>query len=139
MFDVVKTSRFAGGLSLLWLLGCASSPEPFRVRYAEIGSGALKDFTGAAPLVVEFEKGDRLPVHFSFTSGDFELDPKVPKFELVAKQHCFVRFDGDGIRVSQNGEHFDEKPRVPGSFQVGLGAQLGQPSRLNVIIVAPQR
>lgn len=124
---------------VLGALGCASSAEPYRVRYADIGSGAMKDFRGTVPLVVEFQQGDRLPVNFSFTGEDFELEPAKPKLELVAKGHCFVRFDEDGIRVSLDGEHFDQKPRVPGSFRVGFNAQRGKPTKLDVVIVAPQR
>jgi hypothetical protein len=109
------------------------------VRYADIGAGALRAFTGREPLVVEFQRGDRLPVNLSFKGDDFELQPTSPPLELVAKRHCFVRFDGDGIHTSLDGQHFDGKPRVPGSFHIGFNAQRGRATRLDVAIVAPQR
>ncbi len=134
-----KPSALAVASIALWTLGCASSREAFRVRYADIAAGGMQDYSGAAPLVVEFEKGDRLPVDFSFAGEDFELVPSKPKFEIVAKRHCFVRFGGDGIRVSTDGRHFDEKPKAPGSFHVGFSAKRGEPTKLEVAIVAPKR
>lgn len=140
MVDIVKGLRIGMGLGslLLWTSGCASA-EPLRVRYVDIGSGAVKDYSGNAPLIVEFEKGDRLPVDFTFRGQDFEPVPAKLKLELVAKHHCFVRFDEDGIRVSLDGDNFDQKPRVPGSFRVGFNAQRDKPTKLDVVIVAPQR
>ena len=131
-------SRCAIG-SVALCVGCASGPQAYQIRFAEIGVGGLKDYTGTLPLVVEFDKGDRLPVELTFTGAEFELVPAKPKIELIVKRHCFVRFDEDGIHVSQDGKNFDEKPTAPGSFRVGLKAQRGDPTKLEVVIVAPKR
>jgi hypothetical protein len=56
-----------------------------------------------------------------------------------AKQLCFVRFGEDGIVVSLDGKNFDDKPKAPGSFRVGFNAKRDQPTKLEVVIVAPQR
>lgn len=129
---------FAGlGLLLLATAGCASEAPPLRVRYADMERGAARAYTGEGPLIVEFQAGDRIPVEFHFTGDYFELTP-LPGVELVARAHCFVRFSRDGIRVSADGTTFDEKPRQPGRFGIGLHAENGQRTKLEVSIVTPR-
>jgi len=118
---------------------CAATPAPYRIRYADVASGAIAGYDGKRALVLELSPGERVPVNLQFDGEDFELAPAHPNLELVAKRHCFVRFWSDGVRTSLDGEHFDEKPRVPGRFRVGLGAERGQAARLDVVIVAPRR
>ena len=48
-----------GALAGLTTLGCAHSVAPKRVRYADINSGALQRYTGAEPLIIEYQPGDR--------------------------------------------------------------------------------
>lgn len=139
MFDPLDRRRsLPAALCALSLAGCASGPEPLRVRYADLDAGALRGFTGEAPLVVEFQPGDRLPVALSFTAPNFALDPAAPALTLVARTHCFVRFDSSGIAASDDGVHFD-RPRVPGSFRIAFATQRGKPTHLDVVIVAPRR
>lgn len=109
------------------------------MRYADIGQGGLGGFNGEAPLVVEFQEGDRVPVVFDFSGEDFRLEPQRPPLELIAKRHIFVRFAMDGVRTSLDGVEFDRKPRVPGSFRFGLRAVKGEPTRFEIAIVAPKR
>jgi hypothetical protein len=144
MFDTAHRSWFGEArLALplvLALVGCASAaPPPTRVHFADIARGALANYTGQAPLVVEFQAGDRVPVDLSFTGEDFELVRQGAQLELVAKQHCFVRFDAEGIRTSKDGRDFDQKPSKPGSFRIGLGSKKGEPTKLEVAIVGPRR
>jgi hypothetical protein len=120
------------------LAGCASSPPPVHVRFSDIGT-ALASYHGQAPLIVEVQAGDRLPVDLDVRSDDFELAPAHPELVVVAKRHAFVRIDARGVRVSQDGKNFDAKPRRPGTFSVGFGAKTDMPPRLNVAITAPQR
>jgi hypothetical protein len=61
-----------GALAGLTTLGCAHSVAPKRVRYADINSGALQRYTGAEPLIIEYQPGDRLPVNFEFIGEDFD-------------------------------------------------------------------
>jgi hypothetical protein len=126
-------------LTGLTSFGCAHSPAPMRVRFADINHGALQGYTGAAPLLVEFQKGDRVPVNFELTGEGFELDPSHPALELVATQHCFLRVGSDGFRLGLDPDHLDDKPRKPGSFRIGFGAARGQPAKVEVVIAAPQR
>jgi hypothetical protein len=130
--------------SLLGLLfaatnGCAASPPPFHARYAEIGKGALAEYRGDRPLVVEFQPGERLPVDLRIESEDFELVPAQPPLEFVAKRRVFVRFGSDGMRMSSDGVNFDQKPREPGRFQLGFSATKTTPPKLQAHVVAPKR
>ena len=125
-------------LVLVAAIGCAHAPDPVRVSLARIGAGGLARWTGEGPLIVEFQAGDRLPVHLELSGEEFSLEPSQPPIELVAKQHCFVRFDNHGIRTSLDGLNFDAREQ-PGSFRVGLNAAPGRSPWLDVIIKGPRR
>lgn len=119
--------------------GCAASPPPFHVRYAEIERGALANYRGAEPLLVEFQPGDRVPVDLRVETEDFEFVPAQAPLEFVAKRRVFVRFGKDGIRASSDGVNFDKKPREPGRFSIGFGANKTAPTKLEVRVVTPKR
>jgi hypothetical protein len=127
------------GLLLAGVSGCGASPQPFHARYAEVGRGALAQYRGDRPLVVEFLPGERLPVDLRVESEDFELVPAQPPLELVAKRRVFVRFDSDGIRASSDGVNFDQKAREPGRFQLGFAATKTTAPKLQVYVTAPKR
>jgi hypothetical protein len=40
---------------------------------------------------------------------------------VTVKRTCLLRVVDRGLRISPDAEHFDERPRVPGSFQFGVG------------------
>jgi hypothetical protein len=131
---------FARSFALIALLGlqaCAHTPDPMRLALTQIGKGGLAGWTGKEPLIIEFQAGDRLPVHLELGSEDFSLEPNAPALELVAARHCFVRFDEHGVRSSPDGVKFDD-PKEPGSFRIGLNATREQPPRLDVILRAPR-
>jgi hypothetical protein len=123
----------------LMAVGCAHAPAPMRVRYADIDKGAMKGFTGAQPLIIEFQPGERIPVDFEITGDGFEQEPRQPKLELVATQRCYLRISDKGLRLSLDPEHFDEKPKQPGSFQVKFWVDREQHAKVNVVIAAPRR
>jgi hypothetical protein len=138
MLDHFRRHGFLASLSplaLLSLAACAHSQDPVRVSLAQIGNGGLTRWTGKAPLIVEFQAGDHLPIHMELSSEDFVLEPSTPPLELVARRHCFVRFDGHDIRTSSDGQSFDE-PKQPGSFRIGLNAAPGVPPRFDIIVHA---
>jgi hypothetical protein len=118
--------------------GCAHSPVPMRVRYADIGKGGMTGFTGAQPLIIEFQPGERIPLNFEITGDGFELQPQHPQLELVATQRCFVRIDRKGLRLSADPDHFDDKPKQPGSFRVGLWVDREQHAKVDVVIATPR-
>jgi hypothetical protein len=120
------------------LAGCARTPAASTpIRYGDLGRSASLDVRG--PFVVEFQAGDRVPVHFDFSGEDFELAPAHPEMELVAKHRCFVRFSAEGVRSSLDPRTFDGKPRTPGTFRFGLKVVRGQPAAVDVAIVTPRR
>jgi hypothetical protein len=110
-----------------------------RVRLADLGSRTGLSFDGRTPVIVELSPGDRLPVHLTFTSDNFALEPSHPEVALVATRHCFVRLGPDGVRVSTDGVSFDAKPHHPGSFRAGLSAAQGTAPHVEIAIDAPQR
>ncbi|APR79255.1 Hypothetical protein A7982_04602 [Minicystis rosea] len=123
-------------LALVSLAGCAASPEPLRVRAADLGKdGAVLD-TKNRPLIIELAEGDTLPVDFSLTSDLVELAPAAPALSLRARRRFFVRIDRDGVKTSLDGVHFGERPAHPGSFRFGLSAT-PKGTRVEVDIKAP--
>jgi|GEM_PF-2196584 len=119
--------------------GCAGTPPPTPIRYADFGSVHVKAEDLRLPFVVEFQAGEQLPVNFEFSSEEFELSPAHPSMTLVAKQRCFVRFSDEGVRASLDPRNFDQKPKVPGSFRFGLKVVRGEPTKLDVGIATPRR
>ncbi|MCC6524179.1 MAG: hypothetical protein IT373_16075 [Polyangiaceae bacterium] len=128
------------GLSVLTAaaLGCTHA-APMRVRFADIGHGALEGFTGEEPLIVEFEPGDTLPVNLELSGDGFELRPLHPALELVATKRCFLRIGADGMQLVLDPEDFDRAPSQQGTFRVGFGAARGQPAKVDIVITAPRR
>ena len=144
--DAPRGRRAVGTARALYLatvalgaFGCGHGPEPVRARFADLKSGAISGYAAQSPLIVEFQAGDRLPVNLVFSAEDFEIDPPRPSLTFVAKQHCFVRFGGDGIHASLDPDHFQSKPRAPGNFRVGFNSTAGQPTTLDIVINGPRR
>lgn len=141
MFEHASATRFRFmplfAAAALVTLGCGHEMAPTRVRFADFGKGALKEYDGSRPLIIEFQPGERLPVNLDVSGEGFELVPQHPPLEIVAQEHGFVRVDSDGFRFSRDGEHFD-KPRQPGSFRIGFWSRPGQQTRLDVVIVGPR-
>jgi hypothetical protein len=119
--------------------GCAGTPPPKPIRYADFGSVHVKAEDLRLPFVVEFQAGEQLPVNFEFSSEEFELSPAHPSMTLVAKQHCFVRFSAEGVRASLDPRNFDQTPKAPGSFRFGLKVTSSEPTKLDVAITTPRR
>jgi hypothetical protein len=126
----------ASCLAAFALSACAAhTPAPLVVRYAELGHGAPAARPGQ-PVVLEFEKGDRIPVNLAFQGQLFELAPEHPPIDLVARRHCFVRADARGIHGSLDG-NFDEKPLEPGKFSLFFEITR-QAAALNVSVTSPR-
>lgn len=105
---------------LLTLAGCAAAPPPRLVRAADLGKqGPLAP--GQA-LVIELEAGDVIPLHFSLDGPFVQSPADAPTIPLRVTRHFYLRIDGDGLKSSVDGQHFDGKPVSPGHFQVGVGA-----------------
>lgn len=115
-----RALRRAGLFALIATLssGCAAAPPATRVRARDLGTHPVGEVK--LPIVVEFEEGDVIPVHFVVSGQLAATPPDSPPLKVVAKRHFFLRIDKDGIRTSLDGEHFG-KPATPGSFRLGLG------------------
>jgi hypothetical protein len=101
------------------LTGCAHEREVVR-----IGPGAaarLKDFDlHKQSLIIELREGEVVPLDV-ILEGDYFGTAPGASVPVTVKQTCFIRVDDRGIRISADGQDFDEKPRMPGSFQLGIG------------------
>lgn len=71
-------------------------------------------------LLIELREGEVIPLEVSI-EGDTFASPPGASVPVTVKRTCFLRVDDRGLRISDDGIHFDEKPRVPGSFQLGVG------------------
>jgi hypothetical protein len=120
------------------LTACAATTPPAQhLRFAEAAAGRGRiDWT--RPLVLEFEAGDRLPVHVEFSDQLFALSPSPPVIELVAKRHGFVRIEGRHITSSFTGDDFDARPLAPGAFRLGL-ATTRQGSWVELAVTTPRK
>jgi hypothetical protein len=101
------------------LAGCAHDREVVR-----LGPGAaanLKDLDlHKQSLVIELREGEVVPLDV-ILEGDYFGTAPAASVPVTVKRTCFIRVDDRGVRISATGQDFDEKPRVPGSFQLGVG------------------
>jgi hypothetical protein len=115
---------------------CAGAQPAQHLKFSEAShTGGQLDFT--RPFVLEFEPGDRLPIHLEFTDQLFELQPAKPDLVLVAKRHGFVLIDGAHVVSSLRGDDFDVKPEEPGRFRFGL-AITRQGSWIDAAVTTPR-
>ena len=118
-------------------VGCGAAPPAQHLRFAEASTTAGRiDWT--KPVVLEFQAGDRLPVHVAFSDQSFELTPAAPPIAFVAKRHCFVRIDGARITTSLTGDDFDQRPAAPGHFRFGI-ALTRDGSWVDLAVTTPRR
>ena len=75
-------------------------------------------------LVIELREGEVVPLDV-LVEGDYFATAPGASVPVTVKRTCFMRVDDRGLRMSPDGRDFDEKPRVPGSFQLGVGVTPG--------------
>jgi len=108
-----------GALLGLALAGCAHEREVVRLQPG--AAATLTDFDlHKQSLIIELREGEVVPLDV-IVEGDYFGTAPGASVPLTVKQTCFIRVDDRGIRISADGQSFDEKPRVPGSFQLGVG------------------
>ncbi len=71
-------------------------------------------------LIIELREGEVIPLDV-VVEGDYFATAPGASVPVTVKKTCFMRVDDRGLRVSDDGQNFDDKPRVPGSFQFGVG------------------
>jgi hypothetical protein len=99
--------------------GCAHAPPAQHIRFSDAArSGSGIDWT--RPIVLEFQPGDKLPVHISLSDQLFGLSPAAPQLELVAKRRGFIRIEPGRLTSSLTADNFETRPLAPGAFSFGL-------------------
>ncbi|HEY4118519.1 MAG TPA: hypothetical protein VGM56_11725 [Byssovorax sp.] len=119
------------------LCGCAATPPPRYVRAADLGSSGAA-LASRQPLIIEFERGDVIPLHFTLDGPFVRTADDAPVIPLRAVRHFFLRIDENGVKASPDGKDFDWSPSHPGSFRIGLGAsKQGKGPLAEVVIHTP--
>jgi hypothetical protein len=100
-------------------LGCAQSAlTPLRVRAFD--HTPWPPLAKDQPLIVDFKAGDRIPVTLRVDGEILATTPDPSTIWLTAKRDFSVRVRGSELRTSLDGAHFDDKPKTPGQFRLGL-------------------
>src|SRR6478609_448917 len=102
-------------------MSCAQSTIA-PVRVSGNAPGPWPSIREGQPLIIDFKAGDRIPVSIQADGEVVETTPSPTIVWLTAKRDFSVRIRGMDIKTSLDGVHFDEKPAVPGHFQIGIGA-----------------
>jgi hypothetical protein len=71
-------------------------------------------------LIIELREGEVVPFDV-IVAGDYFATAPGASVLVTVKRTCFLRVDDRGLRISTDSQNFDEEPRVPGSFQFGVG------------------
>ncbi|HEX2674820.1 MAG TPA: hypothetical protein VHM25_28285 [Polyangiaceae bacterium] len=117
-------------------MSCAQSPiTPLRV--SAHAPGPWPPIREGQPLIIDFKAGDRIPVSIQADGEVVETTPSPSTIWLTAKRDFSVRIRGAEIKTSLDGVHFDEKPAVPGHFQLGLEATRETGAKVVVRITTP--
>lgn len=119
-------------LLALPVVGC-STPPALRVKASDPSTFA--EARPGQPLIVEFNEGDVIPLHFVVQGELIETNPVPAPIRLVAKRRFFLKIDGDGVRTSVDGEHWNAS-RKRGTFAFGLGFDK-EGTKANARIVTP--
>jgi len=115
---------------------CASTAiNPLRVRAS--APAPWPPLREGQPLIIDFKAGERIPVSIQADGDVVETTPSPSTIWLTAKRDFSVRIRGAEIKTSLDGQHFDEKPAVPGHFQLGLEATREQGAKVVVRITTP--
>lgn len=134
------TTRWILALGLtMSVAACARGPqpEPIFVRASELGSLPPAETRADRPLVIEVREGDVIPLDVTI-GGDYIASPPDASIPLVAKRTFFLRVAKEGLSISPDGKTFGEKPRVPGSFRMGVSATRERGLRGEIVIHTPQ-
>ncbi len=89
-------------------------------------------------LVIELREGEVIPLDV-VVEGDYFATAPGASVPVTVKKTCFMRVDDRGLRISEDGVSFDEKPRVPGSFQFGVGMTKEGGKRGTLRVTTPSR
>jgi hypothetical protein len=106
-------------LASLALAACAATPEPRVVRAADLGE--LGAVSPGQPLVVVFERGDKIPLTFRVGGPLVATPDGLAPISLEVKRRFYLRITEDGVATSLDGKRFGDVVS-PGTFAIGVGA-----------------
>jgi hypothetical protein len=132
-----KTLRMA---AVIAVLATACAHEERRVVRLQPGEAVnLQNFDmKKQSLIIELREGEVIPLDIIF-GGDYFATAPNTSVPVTVKKTCFMRVDDRGLRISDDGQNFDERPRVPGSFQLGVGMTKEGGKRGTLRVTTPAR
>jgi len=126
------------GVAMASLAGGCAHQEREVVRLQPGVAVNLTDFDlHRQSLVLELQEGQVVPLDVVI-DGDLAATPPGASVPVTIKRHCFLRVDDRGLRVSDDGQDFDGRNRVPGSFQLGIG-MTREGTRATLRVTTPAR
>jgi hypothetical protein len=126
------------GAAALFCAACANGGDRPTIR---LRPGDSVDLTKVdlrkQSLLMDLKEGEVIPLYVNI-DGDVVTSAPGAAIPLTVKKNCFLRIDDRGLRISEDGQNFDAKPRVPGSFQFGVGVTK-EGKRATITLVTPRR
>jgi hypothetical protein len=116
---------------------CGSSLPPRVVRVRDLPAAVPIRVEPGQALVLEFDEGDTIPLHFSLDGNLASTPADTPPIPLRIKRHFFLKIDGKKVTTSVDGVHFGE-PRRPGTFRFGVEAHPESGVTAEMRIVTPE-
>jgi hypothetical protein len=89
-------------------------------------------------LIIELREGEVIPLDV-VVDGGYLSTASGASVPVTVNKTCFMRVDDRGVRISDDGHNFDEKPRIPGSFQLGVGMTKEGGKRGTLRLTMPSR
>jgi hypothetical protein len=121
-------------IAICALSGCAHTVTPLRVR---ADSTPWPARAPDQPLIIDYKAGERIPVTIQVDGEIIQTTPNPSTIWLTAKRDFSVRVQGAEIKTSLDGTHFDDKPAVPGHFQLGIQAERNTGAGVVLTVVTP--
>ncbi len=132
MFNKINHLIIVTGLCL------SAAAQAKTIRATDINAEALAQLaTGeATELIIEFIKGDELPVTFSSTGDLFEITQQEASY-ITIKKDFWIKINKGHYTFSLNGSSY--KPiteALTGSFKASLGSNNGPANAINLLLEA---
>ena len=129
------------GCSMLLLAALSACAGPnqvartaTRLSIQELDTGdraAVLSRLSRLPVVLHFQKGDRIPVHFTLDSEFAALE--VQPWTLVAKRDFYLLLRADGMPLlSRDGVDFEAPRKNKNSFLFGFALEGQRPAELRI-------
>lgn len=136
----MRNHHLALALSLAAMTLFFSACAHHERRVVRLQSGTSVDLTHLdlhrQSLIIELHEGEVVPLDVT-VEGDYFATAPGTSVPVTVKRTCFLRVDDRGVRISSDGQNFDDKARIPGSFRFGIGmTPEGKRGTLHVVMPA---